>query len=89
MAVLGGVSNAILTAEQLDVPLTYEDMAAIGSGLGSCGFLVFDDDTDFVAVAHGVSRFLAVESCGQCTPCKEDGKRIAEGPGPAPDIRGA
>jgi NADH:ubiquinone oxidoreductase subunit F (NADH-binding) len=79
VAVLGGVSNAILTAEHLDVALTYEDMAAIGSGLGSCGFLVFDDETDFVAVAHGVSRFLAVESCGQCTPCKEDGKSIAAG----------
>ena len=79
VAVLGGVSNAILTAEHLDVPLTYEDMAAIGSGLGSCGFLVFDDETDFVAVAHGVSRFLAVESCGQCTPCKDDGKSIAAG----------
>jgi NADH-quinone oxidoreductase subunit F len=73
------VSNAILTAEHLDVPLTYEDMAAIGSGLGSCGFLVFDDETDFVAVAHGLSRFLAVESCGQCTPCKDDGKSIAAG----------
>jgi NADH:ubiquinone oxidoreductase subunit F (NADH-binding) len=79
VAVLGGVSNAILTAEHLDVPLTYEDMATIGSGLGSCGFLVFDDETDFVAVAHGASRFLAVESCGQCTPCKEDGKSIAAG----------
>ncbi|MEY2421604.1 MAG: NADH-quinone oxidoreductase subunit [Acidimicrobiaceae bacterium] len=79
VAVLGGVSNAVLTAEHLDVPLTYEDLAAIGSGLGSCGFLVFDDETDFVAVAHGVSRFLAVESCGQCTPCKEDGRSIAAG----------
>jgi hypothetical protein len=28
-------------------------------------------------VAHGVSRFLAVESCGQCQPCKDDGKVIA------------
>lgn len=79
VAVLGGVTNAVLTAEHLDVPLTYEDMAATGSGLGSCGFLVFDDQTDFVAVAHGVSRFLAVESCGQCTPCKDDGKSIAAG----------
>lgn len=79
VAVLGGVSNAVITAEHLDVPLTYEDMAAAGSGLGSCGFLVFDDRTDFVAVAHGVARFLAVESCGQCTPCKEDGKSIAAG----------
>jgi NADH:ubiquinone oxidoreductase subunit F (NADH-binding) len=79
VGVLCGVSNAVLTAEQLDTPLTYEDMASAGSGLGSCGFVVFDDTTDFVAVAHGVARFLAVESCGQCTPCKQDGERIAEG----------
>jgi len=39
---------------------------------------VFDDTADMAAVAAGVSRFLAVESCGQCTPCKLDGLRIAE-----------
>ncbi|HEX2382756.1 MAG TPA: NADH-ubiquinone oxidoreductase-F iron-sulfur binding region domain-containing protein [Acidimicrobiales bacterium] len=76
--VLSGVSNALLTADLLDTPLTYEDMASAGAGLGSAGFLVFDDLTDWVAVAHGVSRFLAVESCGQCLPCKEDGKAIAD-----------
>ena len=79
VGVLSGVSGALLTAEQLDTPLTYEDMAAARSALGSCGFIVFDDETDFVAVAHGVARFLAVESCGQCVPCKEDGKAIAGG----------
>jgi len=25
-----------------------------------------------------VSRFLAVESCGQCTPCKQDGLALAD-----------
>jgi hypothetical protein len=25
-----------------------------------------------------VSRFLAVESCGQCTPCKQDGLSLSE-----------
>lgn len=29
-------------------------------------------------MAHGVSRFLAIESCGQCTPCKSDGLAIME-----------
>jgi hypothetical protein len=53
-------------------------MASIGSGLGTGGFIVFDDETDFAAVAEGVSRFLAVESCGQCTPCKQDGLALAE-----------
>jgi len=76
-AVLSGVSNALLPADLLDTPLTYEDMAHVGAGLGSAGFLVFDDLTDWVAVAQGISRFLAVESCGQCQPCKDDGKTIA------------
>ena len=49
----------------------------IGSGLGSAGFIVIGDDSDPVSVAAGVSRFLAVESCGQCTPCKQDGVEIS------------
>jgi NADH:ubiquinone oxidoreductase subunit F (NADH-binding) len=69
-AVLSGVSNPVITAEHLDVPLTYEDMEAIGSGLGSCGFIVYDDTASMVEVARVVSRFLYVESCGQCPPCK-------------------
>src|SRR6185295_1681656 len=62
---------------KFETPLTYEAMRDIGSGLGACGFIVFDDETDLVAVAHGISRFLAVESCGQCTPCKQDGLTIS------------
>ena len=77
-AVATGVSNAVLSAEQLDTPVSYEAMAAIGSGLGSAGFVVFDDEVDMVAVAAGASRFLAVESCGQCRPCKQDGLAIAD-----------
>ena len=76
-AVLSGVSNAFITADKLDTPLTYEDMVAAGSGLGSCGFIVFDDTDDMPAVVAGASRFLAVESCGQCTPCKEDGLALS------------
>jgi NADH:ubiquinone oxidoreductase subunit F (NADH-binding) len=78
VAVLGGVSNALIPADQLDVPLSYEGMAAIGSGLGSAGFIVYDDRDDLVAAVAGVSRFLAVESCGQCTPCKQGGLALSE-----------
>ncbi|MDQ2651394.1 MAG: hypothetical protein M3Z03_17795 [Actinomycetota bacterium] len=77
--VLPGVSNRILSPDLLDVPLTYEALAEIDSGLGTGGFVVVGSDVHPVAVAHGVSRFLGVESCGQCTPCKGDGLRIAEG----------
>ena len=77
-AVLIGVSSAVITPGQLDTPLGYETMAAIGSGLGSAGLIVLSDKTDMVGVAAGVSRFLAIESCGQCTHCKEDGLEISE-----------
>src|SRR3546814_5591575 len=77
VAVLSGTANASLPADLLDVPLSWEGLASVGSGLGSAGFIVIDDTVDIVAVAHGVSRFLAVESCGQCSPCKHDGLTIA------------
>ena len=75
--VLAGVSNNVLTADQLDTELSYEAMAAVGSGLGSAGFIVIGDQTEAISVAAGLSRFLAIESCGQCTPCKQDGLEIA------------
>ena len=78
VAAMSGVANALVPAARFDTPLTYEDMRAVGSGLGAAGFIVFDDETDLAAVAAGVSRFLAVESCGQCTPCKQDGLAISE-----------
>ena len=52
-------------------------MEALGAGLGTAGFIVFGRDADPVAIAHGVARFLAVESCGQCQPCKADGLALA------------
>ncbi len=78
VAAISGTANAAIEAAQFDTPLSYEAFAAIGSGLGTGGFIVFDDRTDLVAVAQGVARFLAVESCGQCTPCKSDGLAIAQ-----------
>jgi len=77
-AVLPGVSSGVIPENLLDTPLTHEALAAIGSGLGAGGFIVFDDSDDLTSVAAGVSRFLAVESCGQCTPCKRDGLLLAE-----------
>ncbi|MEO6627226.1 MAG: NADH-ubiquinone oxidoreductase-F iron-sulfur binding region domain-containing protein, partial [Aquihabitans sp.] len=69
-AAFSGISNAVVTAEHLDTPLTYENMAAIGSGLGAVGFGVYDDTACMVEVAFQYSRFLWIESCGQCPPCK-------------------
>jgi NADH-quinone oxidoreductase subunit F len=42
----------------------------VGSGLGAGGFAVFDDSACMVRAASVYSRFLWVESCGQCPACK-------------------
>jgi NADH:ubiquinone oxidoreductase subunit F (NADH-binding) len=60
----------VLTGDDLDAPVSYEALAARGSGLGSAGFIVFDDSRSMLSVARMVSRFLYVESCGQCRACK-------------------
>jgi NADH:ubiquinone oxidoreductase subunit F (NADH-binding) len=69
-AIVPGVSNTVLLPSELDVPLDFESMRRIGTGLGSGGFAVFDDRTCIVGLALEYSRFLSVESCGQCPPCK-------------------
>ena len=77
VAAISGVANAILPVELFDTPACYDALRSVGSGLGAAGFIVFDDRADLIAVAEGVSRFLAVESCGQCEPCKRDGLAVA------------
>ncbi|HET8525390.1 MAG TPA: NADH-ubiquinone oxidoreductase-F iron-sulfur binding region domain-containing protein [Actinomycetota bacterium] len=91
--IVPGSSTTALVASQLDVGLDFEDMAATGSGLGSGGFAVFDDTTCIVQVAHLYSRFLWVESCAQCPPCKFGSgeitahlERIERGEGDAGDV---
>jgi NADH:ubiquinone oxidoreductase, NADH-binding (51 kD) subunit len=77
-AVMQGVAAALIPGTRLDTLVSWEGMSAIGSGLGSAAFIVFDDAAPMAAVAASASRFLAVESCGQCTPCKRDGLAIAD-----------
>jgi NADH:ubiquinone oxidoreductase subunit F (NADH-binding) len=76
--VFSGVANAVIDARHLDVPVAYETMAGIDSGMGSAGFIVVDDSACMVQVAHEFSRFLYVESCGQCPPCKTGSGAITD-----------
>ena len=69
-AAFSGVANGVITADHFDAPLSYEGLAAVGSGLGSSGFVLYDDTACMVQVAHALSEFLYVESCGQCRSCK-------------------
>jgi NADH-quinone oxidoreductase subunit F len=69
-AIFPGASNTAISASELDTPLDFESMRSIGSGLGAGGFAVFDDTACMVRAAALYSRFLWVESCGQCPACK-------------------
>lgn len=67
----GGTSSRPLTAQHLDVPLRHEDLAKLGSMLGSSAVIVMDETTDMVRVIARVCEFYRDESCGKCTPCRE------------------
>ena len=59
------------TDEVLDTKLTYEDMAKIGTILGSASVIVMDETVDIAWVASKAIKFFKHESCGKCTPCRE------------------
>jgi NADH-quinone oxidoreductase subunit F len=77
-AVFSGVANPVLPAHLLGTPMTYEDLSAAGAGMGSCGFVVYDESACMVEVARQLSRFLYIESCGQCPPCKLGSQAITD-----------
>ena len=77
-AVFSGVANAVVTDADLDAPVSYEGLAAAGSGMGSAGFIVYDDTACMVDAAYRFSRFLSIESCGQCSPCKLGSAEITQ-----------
>ncbi len=62
---VGGATGRILPAAMLDTPLSYETV------LGSGAVVVFDQSRSIVEMVAGDISFLAEESCGQCTPCRE------------------
>ena len=67
----GGSSVPMLTAEHLDIPMTYEEMAAAGTMLGTGTPMVFDDTVSVVKAVTRWLEFYKHESCGKCTPCRE------------------
>lgn len=77
-AVFPGLANAVLKRDQLGTTLAFDTMREAGSALGSGGFIVYDESACMVHVAWLFSRFLHVESCAQCPPCKLGSQRITE-----------
>jgi NADH-quinone oxidoreductase subunit F len=68
----GGSSVPVLPADRIMAcTMDYDGLAKAGSALGAGSVIVMDDSTCMVQVLERISYFYFVESCGQCTPCRE------------------
>src|SRR5579862_5713398 len=66
----GGPSGGCIPQEMLDTPVDYENLAQLGSIMGSGGMVVMDEDNCMVDVARYFIEFTHSESCGKCIPCR-------------------
>jgi NADH-quinone oxidoreductase subunit F len=68
----GGSSMPVLPADvMMGISMDFDSLSKAGSGLGSGAVIVMDETTDMVKACTRISRFYHMESCGQCTPCRE------------------
>ena len=90
----GGSSMPILPADvMMEMTMDFDALAKAGSGLGSGAVIVMDETTCMVKACTRISRFYHMESCGQCTPCREGTgwmhrvlQRIVDGNGKHEDL---
>ena len=67
----GGSSCPLLKADECDIAMDYDTLAAAKSMLGSGGLVIMNEHTCMVRAALRIMRFYAHESCGWCIPCRE------------------
>jgi NADH-quinone oxidoreductase subunit F len=84
---VGGATGAVVPATQLSTPLAFETV------LGSGALMVLGRQRDILDFVAHTMEFLAEESCGKCTPCREGTEvlleilgRLAGGNGWADDL---
>ncbi len=89
----GGPSGGCIPEGYLDIKVDFDELRKVGAIMGSGGMIVMDEDTCMVDVAKYFLKFLSVESCGKCSPCREGIRqmlkiltRISEGKGREGDI---
>ena len=51
--------------------MDFDSLKEAGSGLGTGGIIVINQQTNIVKAIARLSKFYKHESCGQCTPCRE------------------
>jgi NADH:ubiquinone oxidoreductase subunit F (NADH-binding) len=69
---IGGATGRILPAEKMDTPLAFE--AVLGAG----AVTVYNKSRDVIDIVYRTMEFLAEESCGKCTPCRQGTEVMVE-----------
>ncbi len=69
---IGGATGRIIPYAMIDTPLAFENL------LGAGAVTVFDESRDVIDIVHRTMEFLAEESCGKCTPCRQGTEVMAE-----------
>jgi len=90
----GGCSMPVLPTDvMMEMTMDFDALSKAGSGLGSGAVIVMDETTCMVKACTRISRFYHMESCGQCTPCREGTgwmhrvlQRIVDGNGKPEDL---
>ena len=68
----GGSSVPVVPGDAImECTMDYDGLSQVGSALGAGSVIVMDETTCMVEVLERISYFYFVESCGQCTPCRE------------------
>ncbi len=74
----GGPSGGCIPESLLNLPVDFDELAKVGSMMGSGGMIVMDENTCMVDIAKYFITFLEGESCGKCVPCREGLKRMQQ-----------
>ena len=90
----GGSSMPVLPGDvMMGLTMDFDALSKAGSGLGSGAVIVMDETTCMVRACTRIARFYHMESCGQCTPCREGTgwmhrvlQRIVDGQGRMEDL---
>ena len=72
MIQIGGATGRIVPYDMIDSPLAFENV------LGAGAVTVFDKSRDVIDIVYQTMEFLAEESCGKCTPCRQGTEVMVE-----------
>jgi NADH:ubiquinone oxidoreductase subunit F (NADH-binding) len=72
MVQVGGATGRIIPYHLIETPLDFEDV------LGAGAVIVLNEKRDVIDIVHRTVEFLAEESCGKCTPCREGTQLMLE-----------